>query len=103
MAAELEIDRVLCPRACGVLSALGLAAAAPRRDASSTVMLSGGAFTSERVAHELQALIERASGELDGPVERVGVRYELRYRGQSFELTVDGGGSTTASRLARGI
>ncbi len=89
MAAELGIERVLCPRACGVLSALGLAAASPRRDASSTVMLSGTTFTSERVAHELGALIERATEDLDGPVERIGVRYELRYRGQSFELTVD--------------
>ncbi|HEY5194463.1 MAG TPA: hydantoinase/oxoprolinase family protein [Solirubrobacteraceae bacterium] len=89
MASELGIERVLCPRACGVLSALGLAAGAPRGDASSTVMLSGTAFTSERVAEALRALIERASGELDGPVERTGVRYELRYRGQSFELTVE--------------
>jgi N-methylhydantoinase A len=89
MADELGIERVLCPRACGVLSALGLAAAAPRRDASSTVMLSGEAFTSEPVATATRALIERARGELDGPVERVGVRYELRYRGQSFELTVE--------------
>jgi N-methylhydantoinase A len=89
MAAELGIERVLCPRACGVLSALGLAAASPRRDASSTVMLSGTAFTSERVARELGALIERAARDLDAPVERIGVRYELRYRGQSFELTVD--------------
>jgi N-methylhydantoinase A len=89
MAGELGIDRVLCPRACGVLSALGLAAAAPRRDASSTVMLSGETLTSERIAHELQTLIERAGGELDGALERVGVRYELRYRGQSFELTVE--------------
>jgi N-methylhydantoinase A len=89
MATELGIERVLCPRACGVLSALGLAAAAPRYDASSTVMLSGETFTSGGVEHELEGLIERASEELDGPVEHIGVRYELRYRGQSFELTVD--------------
>jgi N-methylhydantoinase A len=89
MAAALGIERVLCPRACGVLSALGLAAAAPRRDAASTVMLSGEALTSKRVAEELDELIERATGELDGPVEHVDVRYELRYRGQSFELTVE--------------
>jgi N-methylhydantoinase A len=89
MAAELGIERVLCPRACGVLSALGLAAAAPRRDASSTVMLSGATFTGERVGVALNALIERASRELGGPLARIGVRYELRYVGQSFELTVD--------------
>jgi N-methylhydantoinase A len=89
MAAELGIERVLCPRACGVLSALGLAAAAPRRDASSTVVLSGATFTRERIEEALRALIERVSVELDGAVERFGLRYELRYRGQSFELTVE--------------
>jgi N-methylhydantoinase A len=88
MAAELGIDRVLCPRASGVLSALGLAAAAPRRDASATVMLTGAALTSERIARELTRLIDRAMAELDEPAARVSVRYELRYRGQSFELTV---------------
>jgi N-methylhydantoinase A len=89
MADELGIERVLCPRACGVLSALGLAAAAPRRDASSTVMLSGASFTNENVTETLDALIARASGELDEPAQRIGLRYELRYLGQSFELTVD--------------
>lgn len=89
MAGELGIERVLCPRACGVLSALGLAAGAPRRDASSTVMLSGEAFRSERIVAARQALIERTSDELDGRVERLDVRYELRYVGQSFELTVE--------------
>jgi N-methylhydantoinase A len=109
MAAELGIELVLCPRACGVLSALGLAAAAPRRDASATVMLTGESLTSENIERELRRLIERATAELDpcsasphdggrahggrrpnGPAARLGVRYELRYRGQSFELTVDG-------------
>jgi N-methylhydantoinase A len=88
MAAEMGIERVLCPRACGVLSALGLAAAAPRRDASSTVMLVGETFTCERVTREVGRLIERATTELNAPVAHVSVRYELRYKGQSFELTV---------------
>ncbi|HTA96113.1 MAG TPA: hydantoinase/oxoprolinase family protein [Solirubrobacteraceae bacterium] len=89
MAGEFGIERVLCPRACGVLSALGLAAAAPRRDASSTVMLSGASLTGENIAETLDALIARASGELDGPAEHIVLRYELRYLGQSFELTVE--------------
>jgi N-methylhydantoinase A len=90
MAQELGIERVLCPRACGVLCALGLAAAAPRRDASSTVMLAGASLTSASIAGELGRLIERAAAELGEPAARIDVRYELRYRGQSFELTVDG-------------
>ncbi len=88
MASELGIDRVLCPRACGVLSALGLAAAAPRRDVSSTVMLTGAALKSESIVSKLTRLIDRAVAELGEPPEHVSVRYELRYRGQSFELTV---------------
>ncbi len=89
MASELGITRVLCPRACGVLSALGLAAAAPRRDAARTVMLSGETFTSERVAEERRVLVERATAELGEPADRIGTRYELRYTGQSFELSVE--------------
>ena len=36
---ELGVERILCPRTSGVLCALGLAAAAPRRDAARTVMM----------------------------------------------------------------
>jgi len=78
MATELGIERILCPRACGVLSALGLAAAAPRRDAT-------GSFEAARV----EPLLERARAELGAEVVRERIRYALRYRGQSFELAVD--------------
>ena len=88
MAVELGIERVLCPRACGVLSALGLAAAAPRQDAASTVMLSGGALTEERLRAELERLLARARERLGGPLQSVRVRCEMRYAGQSFELAV---------------
>jgi N-methylhydantoinase A len=43
------------------------------------------------VTEERSALIERAMGELDGPAGRIVTRYELRYRGQSFELSVEAG------------
>ena len=66
LAEELGIDTVLVPEAAGVLSALGLAVADERRDAVRTV-LAPLAETGE-LPHE---------GEAD-----------LRYRGQSFELTV---------------
>ena len=78
IATELGIERILCPRACGVLSALGLAAAAPRRDAT-------GSFEAALVG----PLRERARSELGAEVVRERVRYALRYRGQSFELAVD--------------
>jgi len=70
LAEELEIGTVLVPAAAGVLSALGLAASEERRD---------------RVAAHVRPLDE--VGELPAEGEA-----DLRYRGQSFELTVPLGG-----------
>jgi len=64
LADQLGISRLLCPRASGVLSALGLAAAAPRRDHARSVLLRGVSLTSTRVAQEREALLERAAGAL---------------------------------------
>jgi N-methylhydantoinase A len=70
LAEELGMEAVLVPAAAGVLSALGLAAGDERRD---------------RVVSHARPLVEvddlPAEGEAD-----------LRYRGQSFELTVPLGG-----------
>ena len=88
IAGELEIDRVLCPRAGGVLSALGLCASERRRDTARTVMLSGEELTSERVAAETGELISSQRAGLEGAEARVA--YELRYRGQAFELAMPG-------------
>jgi N-methylhydantoinase A/oxoprolinase/acetone carboxylase beta subunit len=73
MAEELGMTRILVPRASGVLSALGLAAADRRRDHARTVFLHGEDLTAEALAIE------------DGDAA-----YDVRYRGQSFELTVRG-------------
>ena len=89
MARELGVRRVLCPRASGVLCALGLAAAAPRHDVSRTVMLRGDSFNAERVRELRDALVEQAELALAGERERLRVSYELRYSGQSFELPVE--------------
>ena len=88
MAEELGIQRMLCPGAAGVLCALGLAAARPRRDAARTVMLSGTQLNTQNIAFERDALIERASYELGIRPLLSRVRYELRYLGQSFELAI---------------
>ncbi len=45
--------RILCPRASGVLSALGLCASERRRDTARTVLLSGDELTAERIAAEV--------------------------------------------------
>ncbi len=89
MAEQLGISRVLCPRACGVLSALGLAAAAPRRDAARTVLTARAALSEEALDGVRRELLEEAAGRLGEPELRTRVRCELRYRGQSFELPVE--------------
>jgi N-methylhydantoinase A len=88
IAAELGIQRILCPRAGGVLSALGLCASDRRRDTARTVMLSGDDLTAERIAAEVDELKTRLDGEVAGT--EVEVVYEMRYAGQAFELPVPG-------------
>ncbi len=90
LADGLGIDKIMCPRASGVLCALGLAAAAPRRDVSRTVMLALGALGAERLQETRERLVREACAALaPAHASRVRVRHELRYRGQSFELAVD--------------
>lgn len=92
LARALGISQVLCPRACGVLSALGLAAAAPRRDVARTVMLGtpgGPPLSPESLVEQRDMLVDAASAALAEIPVRVRVRHELRYRGQSFELPVE--------------
>jgi N-methylhydantoinase A len=75
LAEELEIGTVLVPAAAGVLSALGLAASDERRD---------------RVRSYLVPLSEAGELPADGEAD-------LRYAGQSFELTVPLGGDLSES------
>jgi len=75
LAEELGIEAVLVPAAAGVLSALGLVASDERRD---------------RVRSYVCALAD--AGELPGEGEA-----DIRYRGQSFELTVPLGGDVAAA------
>jgi N-methylhydantoinase A len=81
LAEELGMDRVLVPRAAGVLAALGLVAGERRRDAQRSVLTTDLA-QGERVARELAAEVALPGGE-------VRAAYDLRYRGQAFELTID--------------
>jgi N-methylhydantoinase A len=88
LAEELDIRRILCPRASGVLSALGLIASDRRRDTARTVMLSGAELTAEQIADEVEGLRASLGEGLEGADAEA--TYELRYRGQSFELPVPG-------------
>ncbi len=89
IAAELGIGTILCPRASGVLSALGLCASERRRDTARTVMLSGAELSAERIAGEVRDLIATVGGEELEEAEPE-VVYELRYAGQAFQLPVPG-------------
>jgi N-methylhydantoinase A len=88
LADELEVARLVCPRASGVLSALGLIAAGHRRDTARTVLLRADQITADRVAREVRALSEPLLAGMEGA--EIEVVYELRYRGQAFELPVPG-------------
>jgi len=88
LADELGITRILCPRAGGVLSALGLIASERRRDTARTVMLRGPGLTSERIAAEQAALRAAIGAGLEDAETEA--EYDLRYHGQAFELSVRG-------------
>ena len=97
IADELGMMRVVVPRASGVLSALGMIVSERRRDLVESVLLSGDDLTREAISEVVRALADRGRHELEAGLAREGgeapeVRpaYDLRYRGQAFELTVPG-------------
>lgn len=107
LAASLGIPRVLVPPVPGVLSALGMLAAEPTRDYSQTVMLS----PAEVVAGdpfaplETRALEEMTAEGYDPARLTLHRGLDMRYRGQSHELTVavataDGDPRTDAAALS---
>jgi N-methylhydantoinase A len=97
IAEDLGIDRLLCPRAGGVLSAFGLCASDRRRDTARTVMLSGDDLTAPRIAAAVRDLRESAGANLTDA--RPEVVYGMRYAGQAFELDVPGSPTPDPSDL----
>ena len=89
VADELGMDRILCPPASGVLAALGLVVSERRRDAQRSVLRSGRELTADAVVADWEELASRARAALDSPGAPVRATYELRYRGQAFELPVE--------------
>ena len=90
LADELGMTTVLCPRASGVLAALGLVVSERRRDEQRSVLLAGEALTAPAVAEAIADLAARAREHLGalGADAAIRVVCELRYRGQAFELAV---------------
>ena len=86
LADELGMRTVVVPRACGVLSALGLTVSDLRRDYVTPLFAALPLAASAGVDAAYVEMERRAGRELQEPVlERLA---DLRYRGQSFELTV---------------
>jgi N-methylhydantoinase A len=89
IANELGIDRIICPRASGVLAALGLVVSPRRRDVQRSVLMSGDGLTAEAIAAAVDELSDRARNALGEPHADIDAVFELRYRGQAFELPIE--------------
>lgn len=90
IADELGITTILVPRASGVLAALGLVVSPRRRDVQLSVFLAGAALSAGAIADVTEDLGARARGALGdaGAEVELTATYELRYRGQAFELPI---------------
>jgi N-methylhydantoinase A len=90
IAEELEMTRVICPRASGVLAALGLVVSQRRRDVQRSVFLTGEGLTAAAVRDSVEALADQVRRALvDAGGLRLQAIYELRYHGQAFELPIE--------------
>ena len=94
LAQELHILRVLVPPVPGILSALGVAMADIVKDYSRTIMLRGDDINQERLEVEFATLEIQAREDLEQEGLDVGRAsaqrsLDVRYIGQSYELTVD--------------
>ena len=87
LASELGIARVLIPDSCGILSALGMVVGDRRRDWVQTVYRPG-TWDEKDLKAAFLGLEERAAAGAPAGA-RMSRRADLRYRGQSHELTVD--------------
>lgn len=96
LAGALSVPRVLIPPVPGVLSALGMLVAAPTRDYSQTVMVEigeGGGDAGRRLQEQFAPMEEKALAQMAAEghrPEEVSLRrlLDVRYRGQSHELTI---------------
>jgi N-methylhydantoinase A len=89
IASELGISEIVCPRASGVLAALGLVVSPRRRDVQRSVLLTGDALTADAIAQAADELAGQAREQLgDDSDTELSATFELRYRGQAFELPI---------------
>ncbi len=101
IADELGMRQVVVPRASGVLSALGLIVSERRRELVASELLAGDALTGEAAARAVTRLARQGREELGSDDTDVRVRYDLRYSGQAFEITVAGEPEPDVDELRR--
>ena len=94
LAREMGIPRVLVPARPGILSALGVAIADIVKDYSRTVMMRGDDINRTQLDEEFHGMEGLAREELEKeglPMDRMAPQrfLDVRYVGQSFELTID--------------
>jgi N-methylhydantoinase A len=89
LAEELGMSTVLVPRAGGVLSALGLAISDVRKDYVRPYLKGLEEVEAEGVERSFEEMEVTAAEHLERPENTR--RADLRYAGQSFELTVEAG------------
>src|SRR5215211_650927 len=87
LAEELGMETVLVPRAGGVLAALGLAISDLRRDYVRPYLAPLEEVDAGEFEERFEDMENSAAEDLEGP--EFTRRADLRYRGQSFELTIE--------------
>jgi N-methylhydantoinase A len=92
LARRLHIPQVLIPPYAATLSAFGMLAADVVKDYTQTIMLPGDTPISS-LQSQISPLLERAQKEIqaegfDGDNIRLEPALDIRYRGQSYELTI---------------
>ena len=101
LAEGIGIDRIRIPLANGVLSALGLLAAAEQQDDSRTLRESLDAVEKAHLDTAFAELERSVGADLTEPAAATITRTaDLRYEGQSHELTVELGESVSAEEIA---
>ncbi len=88
IAGELGIETIVCPRASGVLAALGLVVSPRRRDVQRSVLLAGDELTADAIKRHTEELGAQARAALHESEAQLEASFELRYRGQAFELAI---------------
>ncbi|HLL77922.1 MAG TPA: hydantoinase B/oxoprolinase family protein [Ktedonobacteraceae bacterium] len=99
LAEALRIPRVFIPRYPGVLSAMGMVLAPIVKDYARTVMLDAYGLREDDLQSAFEALEAQADAAIASEAStgsetvRKQRAYDLRYLGQSYELTIDDAGS----------